>query len=95
MTKFDPELYEHDFIKDLKKVKARGFKLENMIMIDDTPSKLRRNYGNLVRVREFEGDQSDDELKLLIPYLSWLKNTVNVRTVEKRNWRTHPSLTSL
>ena len=87
VAKFNPETWEYDYIKDLKKVKKQGFCLKQMIMVDDTPKKLRRNYGNLVRVLPFEGDQRDEELLDLIEYLNQLKDAENIRTVEKRGWK--------
>lgn len=56
-------------------------------MVDDTPSKHRRNYGNLVTVKAFIGDQQDNELLLLTTYLKQLAKESNVRKVEKRYWR--------
>jgi RNA polymerase II subunit A small phosphatase-like protein len=35
--KFDPETQSYDWLKDLKKVRRKGFNLEHVIMIDDTP----------------------------------------------------------
>ncbi|MCE2570961.1 HAD family hydrolase [Motilimonas eburnea] len=87
VRKFDPEIYDWFYVKDLKKVKKKGYSLESMIMVDDTPKKLIRNYGNLVRVCEFVGDQRDEELLDLIIYLEELKRVENVRQVEKRNWK--------
>lgn len=72
--------------KRLAKLKRRGFKLEHIIGIDDTASKYARNYGNLVLVREFTGDLSDDELPRLLQYLNILDSEPNVRVVEKRAW---------
>ncbi|KZN43300.1 hypothetical protein N474_14645 [Pseudoalteromonas luteoviolacea CPMOR-2] len=87
VRKFDLEYYDWFYVKDLKKVKRQGFNLDAMIMVDDTPKKLIRNYGNLVRVCRFEGNQCDKELRDLIAYLEELKGIDNVRTVEKRNWK--------
>ncbi len=56
-------------------------------MIDDTPEKLERNYGNHVRIRPFEGQADDTELRDLIPFLNWLCSVEDLRSVEKRNWR--------
>lgn len=72
--------------KRLAKLKKHGFKLEHIIGIDDTASKYARNYGNLVLVREFTGDLSDDELPRLLEYLRTLESESNVRVVEKRSW---------
>lgn len=60
-------------------------------MVDDTPAKLARHYGNLVRVRPFVGDQGDTELQQLGDYLCTLAGVPNVRAVEKRFWRKEPS----
>lgn len=76
--------------KRLAKLKKHGFKLEHIIGIDDTASKYARNYGNLVLVREFTGDLSDDELPHLLQYLDMLEMEPNVRAVEKRAWRDRP-----
>lgn len=83
----DYELQEIIWIKDLKKVKKQGFPLSSVLMVDDTPQKLSRQYGNLVRVKPFEGDEADDELLMLMTYLDQLSGVDNVRTVEKRGWR--------
>ena len=61
--------------------------MEQTIVIDDTPEKWEKQFGNLVRVSEFLGDASDTELLGLIPYLKYLKNVPNVRLIEKRGWR--------
>ena len=74
-------------VKRLSKLKSRGYRLEQMIAVDDTPEKLQDNYGNLVRVAEFTGDASDHELPALAEYLETLAKVPNVRTVEKRGWR--------
>ncbi len=73
--------------KRLAKLKKHGFKLEQIIGVDDTASKYARNYGNLVLAREFIGDPSDDELLHLIRYLEMLDAEPNIRAVEKRRWR--------
>lgn len=78
-------------IKNLRKLKRQGHRLEHVIMIDDTPSKHVRNYGNLVRIREFLGQSDDRELLLLMAYLPRLAQAENVRAIEKRHWRTEVS----
>ncbi|WP_051884964.1 HAD family hydrolase [Lysobacter antibioticus] len=79
--------------KRLKKLKRDGYRLERMLAIDDTASKHAYNYGNLVCVREYLGeDESDDELLRLMAYLDRLAHEPNVRTIEKRRWRERLSL---
>ncbi|PSD15848.1 NLI interacting domain protein [Stenotrophomonas maltophilia] len=73
--------------KRLAKLKKHGFKLKQIIGVDDTASKYARNYGNLVQAQEFTGDPSDDELLYLIQYLEVLDHETDIRTVEKRGWR--------
>lgn len=85
----DPETREPIFIKDLKKVKRRGYDLDRVLMVDDSPEKLARNYGNLIRVKAFEGDPADDDLRRLARYLPTLVECANVRSIEKRYWRTN------
>jgi RNA polymerase II subunit A small phosphatase-like protein len=86
-VRFDPELRDYYWIKDLKKVKRAGYRLERVLMLDDTPSKLERQYGNLLRVRPFFGDPADTELQEVLPFLDRLWTEENLRHVEKRNWR--------
>jgi TFIIF-interacting CTD phosphatase-like protein len=73
--------------KPLTKVKRQGYKLESIIAIDDTPKKWEQSYSNLVRVKPFEGDEADVELKHLLLYLNTLKDAENIRKIEKRWWR--------
>ena len=77
----------YETIKNLAKIKRRGYRLESVIAVDDTPAKYARSYGNLVAVREFVGDTSDAELPLLADYLIGLASAANVRVIEKRHWR--------
>ena len=84
---FDSETSAVYYIKDLKKLKRQGYRLEEMIMVDDTPRKLARNYGNLVRVSEWLGDRNDRELLQMVQYLDYLKDMENIRKIEKRGWQ--------
>ena len=77
------------WIKDLKKLKRKGQDLCNIIMIEDSPVNLSRQYGNLVAVTPFIGNAEDRELCMLIDYLGFLQTVVDVRRSEKRNWRQH------
>ena len=83
----DLETFEEINAKNLKKIKCYGIPLERTIMLDDTPAKLRRHYGNLVRIDPFEGAADDQELVYAEAYLNELVEESNVRSVEKRGWR--------
>ena len=75
------------WIKDLKKVARMGHSLKRVLVVDDSPTKLERSYGNYIRVLPFVGDPSDDELNRLERYLLTLRDVANVRVLEKRTWR--------
>jgi TFIIF-interacting CTD phosphatase-like protein len=86
VRRFDPERFEDYHVKDLKKVRRLGYRLERVLIADDTPRKVRRNYGNAVYVPPFFGDPEDETLPRLARYLISLRDVANVRTVEKRGW---------
>jgi len=79
----------YHWVKDLKKVKRLGFNLDQTIMVDDTPSMLERQYGNLVQIKRFKGNLGDKELPKLMHYLIELGNVENIRNIEKRCWQNH------
>jgi RNA polymerase II subunit A small phosphatase-like protein len=78
---------EEYHIKDLKKVRKLGFPKERMLIVDDTARNGERNYGSIITVREFTGQQDDVELLHLATYLESLASHTNFRTIEKRYWR--------
>lgn len=84
---FEPELQTFSYIKNLKKLKRKGYKLEDVIMIDDTPSNLRKNYGNLIRIEEYCGQNEDKELLRIMRFLDDLKTETDIRSIEKRSWK--------
>jgi RNA polymerase II subunit A small phosphatase-like protein len=73
--------------KPLKKLARRGYDLNRIVALDDSPEKYEQNHGNLVRVAPFEGAATDDELQHALAYLTQLATVANVRTVEKRGWQ--------
>jgi TFIIF-interacting CTD phosphatase-like protein len=85
-TSFNPETQEHYPIKDLQKIKKQ-FPLEQVLVLDDSPEKLERQFGNLVPITPFLGDPEDTELLQVLKFLDSLRHVENVRRVEKRNWR--------
>ncbi|AFZ24475.1 TFIIF-interacting CTD phosphatase [Cylindrospermum stagnale PCC 7417] len=82
----DVNSYYH-YTKQLKKVSKKGFDLKQVLIVDDTPSKVVNSYGNAIYIKEYKGESSDKELKFLAKYLLVLKDVENVRTIEKRGWR--------
>lgn len=77
----------YEFAKRLKKVVRRGFSLKRTLIVDDTPEKVRQNYGNAIYIKPYLGAPDDQELASLAEYLLTLKDAENVRGIEKRNWR--------
>ncbi|MDG3007764.1 HAD family hydrolase [Paludisphaera mucosa] len=82
----DPETREDVLLKDLAKVRRRGFDLRRTLIVDDTPGKVARHYGNAVYVPPYFGDPDDDVLPRLADYLATLRDAADVRVLEKRGW---------
>ena len=78
---------EYYYVKPLKKVKRKGYDLERILIIDDSPHKSKLNYGNAIYPKPYKGKLEDSELLKLIDYLKSIKDEPNFRTIEKRNWR--------
>jgi RNA polymerase II subunit A small phosphatase-like protein len=88
----DPWDHNH-YLKPLTKVRRAGWNIERVLIVDDTPEKCLRNYGNAIYPRPYEGAIDDEELMLLESYLLSIKDHENVRRFEKRRWRSDmPSL---
>jgi RNA polymerase II subunit A small phosphatase-like protein len=85
--RFDFVHQEEYFLKDLKKVRRRGFDLDRVLILEDEPRKVNRNFGNAIYVKPFEGDLDDDELLRLAQYLLSIDSVDNFRHLEKRSWR--------
>lgn len=85
--RYDSRAGDHYFLKDLKKVKRRGYDLDRVLVIEDDPRTMERSYGNLIKVAPYYGNPSDRELVLLSEYLKDMRDVQNVRKREKRNWR--------
>lgn len=72
--------------KRLKKVKAKGYHLSRVLIVDDSPEKTRDNFGNAIYIAPFEGQQNDNVLERLAQYLMSIRKKDNVRAFEKRGW---------
>ena len=83
----DYELEKFFYEKRLKKLKNKGFSIEKILIVDDSPEKSRDNYGNAIYIKPFEGDPEDKELIFLAQYLETVKDKENIRKLEKRGWR--------
>lgn len=85
---FDHETRDRTTIKKLHKVKQRGYDLGRVVVVDDSPEKHIRNYGNLLHVTRWEGAAEDQELPAALDFIHNLASAPNVRAIEKRFWRT-------
>lgn len=87
LNKYQPTSnYKFKYIKDLIKLRRRGVSLKQTVIADDTPSKLERQYGNLIRIKPYTAKRDDTVFLKLYEYLISLKNEKNFRTIEKRFW---------
>ncbi len=84
---YDDIQNHYHYIKPLKKVKRKGYHLDRILIVDDSPHKSKDNFGNAIYPRAFTGDMADKELRLLAQYLFLLKDKENVRRIEKRSWQ--------
>lgn len=91
IQRFDGELHETYYVKDLKKAQRMGFDLDRMLIVDDTPKKVERHFGNAIYVKPYFGDPDDTELRHLSSCLKSLSQLSNVRHIEKRDWRNNCS----
>jgi RNA polymerase II subunit A small phosphatase-like protein len=78
---------EYYYVKPLKKIKRKGYLLNRILILDDSPHKSKLNFGNAIYPKSYKGEVHDDELNKLIMYLESIKDEPNFRAKEKRNWR--------
>jgi carboxy-terminal domain RNA polymerase II polypeptide A small phosphatase len=86
------ETSHYDYVKILKKVKKLGFHLDKTLIVDDTRAKVANSFGNAIYPTPYNGDPNDTELMQLSVYLLSLKDSENVRKIEKRFWKKHLSI---
>ena len=84
--KRDYENSDYYGIKNLNKLKKKGFDLDKVLIIDDKQETAINNYGNLIHIKPFTDDMNDTELLKLISYLETIKDERNYRRIEKRGW---------
>ncbi|MFA6209428.1 MAG: HAD family hydrolase [Candidatus Obscuribacterales bacterium] len=75
------------YIKDLRKVAAKGIDLGQILMVDDELRKVSYQYANAICVRQFLGESDDRELLDLASYLETIREFSDFRKIDKSNWR--------
>lgn len=84
--RLDRELAEPVWSKELRKLWRRGYPKQRLVVVDDSPEKLLRSYGNHVLIPAWLGSSDDNALLRLPQFLCQLSQAPDVRTVEKRRW---------
>jgi len=84
--KYSFDYFNHYGIKNLNKLKKKGYDLNRVLIIDDIRDTAINNYGNLILIKPFKDDNNDTELLKLISYLQKIKDEPNYRRIEKRGW---------
>jgi TFIIF-interacting CTD phosphatase-like protein len=84
---YDYEMHQIQYIEDIKNLKRKGYRKEDIIIVEDSRVKMKRNYGNAIIVREYLGERNDRELSELLKYLEQLGNVDDVRSVDKMRWK--------
>lgn len=84
---YDSDMHQIQYFKDIKKLKRKGYRKEDIIIVEDSKAKVHRNYGNAIIVREYLGERNDMELSGLLKYLEELGKVEDVRSVDKLQWK--------
>lgn len=74
VQKVDVRSNGYVYIKDLRKIQGQGYKLEQIMMVDDSPEKIARQPKNHVAIAAYTGHQDDRALLDLLQRLK-SKNT--------------------
>jgi RNA polymerase II subunit A small phosphatase-like protein len=86
-ARFDGESGKYFYSKPLKKIKRKGYSLNQVLIVDDTPETFLQNYGNAILVQKYEGFEEDRELFVLLKYLDIIRFEDDLRSTDKRGWR--------
>ena len=77
----------YKYAKKLNKLRKRGWNLDRVLIVDDTPAKVKFNYANAIYATEWTGQPDDKELYYLGHYLVSISKRPNMRNFEKRLWK--------
>ena len=61
--------------------------MSNIVIVDNSSSKCTLQARNLVPIRDFTGEEGDDELESLLSYLLTFKKTKDVRVKIETDFR--------
>ena len=60
---------EYQFIKPLEKVRRKGYKMSNLLIVDDSTYKVKDNPKNYFIINPFLGNTDDEELETLLDFI--------------------------
>jgi RNA polymerase II subunit A small phosphatase-like protein len=86
-VRYDFHKNQEYYIKDLRKVEARGIALSRVLMVDDELRKVSFQHANAICVQQFLGDLADSELLELLRYLDSIRELADYRKIDKSSWR--------
>ena len=86
-VRYDFHNNQEYYVKDLRKVAAKGIDLGQILMVDDEMRKVSFQYANAICVEQFLGDLADHELLDLAQYLDTIVQVPDFRKVDKSGWR--------
>lgn len=78
---------EYQNIKPLEKVRRKGFKMNNLLIIDDSPYKVKDNPDNYFIIEAFHGNPKDRVLKSLLAYLKRIVKEGDFTSIDRENWK--------
>ncbi|MBP9094149.1 HAD family hydrolase [bacterium] len=90
-VRYDFHKNQEYYIKDLRKVEAKGRDLNQVLMVDDELRKVSYQHANAICVKQFLGDMADQELLELLHYLESIKDIPDFRKIDKSSWRQRQS----
>lgn len=79
-------------VKPLRKIwrSMKEFDKHNTLIVDDTPSTFRQNYGNAIQIATYCGQEKDKELEKLQVHLDYVlkqyETTQSMRYIQKLNF---------
>ncbi len=78
---------QYQSIKPLEKVRRKGYKMNNLLIIDDSPYKVIDNPDNYFIIEAFEGRQDDNVLNPLLAYLKTIIADGSFKINDRITWR--------
>jgi RNA polymerase II subunit A small phosphatase-like protein len=76
-----------DYLKNLHLLKAYGYSLQKILIVDDTPRVCLKNLANAIFPKAYYGEVYDQELQSLSKYLEMISTEKDFTIFEKKNWK--------